>query len=273
MRTALRLLCVIPLLMCSITVSAGDGGATARSKSNGDRNRVFREFLLLFYPEVKQKPWVSLAVREDYAFSSYKRTEVEYWVWAYLSPPDCGPMGTYPGQKPPEKKEDDANSAGCSSQPMGNNNPAARKSDTLIVESRFRLDYRTGEIKRYWDHCAFNYNKQLNDIWRQMRQHPEWNDEEALQALRKTDAKFGPWNRSGLLSKVPIAGLTPLLGKLRLKSAKFHVQFRNEPAEEDDVPIPDMLWEVRLERVGSPGSYLLTFEPFEGKLVGLKWYP
>jgi hypothetical protein len=234
---------------------------------------VFRDFLLVFYPEVKQQPWVSLAVRQDYAFGSNRRTEEEYWVWAYLSPPDCDPPGLLPGQKPPEKK-DDAGTAGCFSQPNGSNNPAVRKSDIPLVESLFRLDYQTGAIRHFWNNCTYTYNKRLQAIHRLMREHPEWNDEEALQALRKTDARFGPWNRSELLSKVPIAGLTPFFGKLRIKSAEFQVQYRNEPPQEDDVPFPEMLWKIRLERVGSPAeSYLLDFEPFEGKLVRLGRVP
>jgi hypothetical protein len=56
---------------------------------------TFRKFLVLFFPELKQR-WVDLSMTEPDAFSGLQVPSTIFFVSASLTPPDCGVPGQIP---------------------------------------------------------------------------------------------------------------------------------------------------------------------------------
>jgi len=104
-----------------------------------------------------------------------------------------------------------------------------------------------------------------DSMHRLVQSHPEWSDAEANQALKQAGARYGTEDKQEFLKRLPLKQLEPVLGKLTLVSANFHVF--NNPEHLGD---PSLEWWVNVSVLlpdGTRGSYALFFEPFEGKLI------
>lgn len=98
--------------------------------------------------------------------------------------------------------------------------------------------------------------------------HPEWPDEQVVQALKDAGARYGPNDKDAFVQMIPLNKLEKFFGKLRIKSVEFKLRYpqREEP------PLAELYWSVHLDGRGPRGrraTYHLTFEPFEGKLTSL----
>ncbi len=108
-----------------------------------------------------------------------------------------------------------------------------------------------------------------------VREHPEWSDDQAANALREAGAKFGPWNQADFTKTIPVSQLERFFKPWSLSSVHFRVRSENAVTEAGK-PDAEMLWDVRLVSDTTKShkiSYYLLFEPFEGKLVVLGHLP
>jgi len=104
----------------------------------------------------------------------------------------------------------------------------------------------------------------------EMSKHPEWSDARILAALSDVGAKYGPNHKAEFLRALRFEDLKPVVGRLELLSADFHLQ-----RDDDDggVSKTDAYWSVRTTRRDSGGPDAicdLTFEAFDGKLTGIR---
>ena len=253
---------LVMILLCGFAISAtsqdriAPRGTTCRPHT--EIIDSFRDFLAIFYPELKQR-WTTLTVRQPYAFSNAKATERMYFVSASEEPPDCGPGGYVPGfpptKKPPPSDKDCA--------------PAAPAPTHKLFEGYFVVAENTHAIHNF-GYSAPLPGDRLQTLVKTVREHPEWSDGDADKALERAGAKFRLHDEVQLLRTVPLSKLSKFWGPLRVRSVKFNVRSENviDDAGNHDA---EMLWEVRLKPIKASGKfeYSLSFEPFDGKLVGM----
>jgi hypothetical protein len=98
--------------------------------------------------------------------------------------------------------------------------------------------------------------------------HPQSADEAMMQALKQNGAKYGSTNRKAFLTSLHLERFQKIFGQIQMKS----VEFRDFTTPEHRGSFALLFWSVKLESHqpdGTDESYALTFEPFEGKLVGI----
>lgn len=91
--------------------------------------------------------------------------------------------------------------------------------------------------------------------------HPEWTDEQAIQALKEAGAIFGPDAKDLVQKNLPFERLEPIVGKIRLNSLYF--QTRNGA----DPPQAMMSWyaDFTAKKAGKETSYYVAIEPFSAR--------
>jgi hypothetical protein len=255
--SALALLCLISEVGDAQAKNPVRGHATGMATDDRDR---FRDFLSLFFPELKQR-WVTLSVSEPDAFDDpSKRTERLFFVSASLARPDCGEPGHIPAL--PESAGIPFGGKDCVGD-IANKNMQLLKAEFIVAQTR---RFQT------FAYSAPLIADKFQAILKLVRDHPEWSDEQAGEALRQAGAEFGPPIKPLLLKDLPLEALDEFLGKTRLESVGFQVRAKNVTAE-DGSPDAEMLWEVHLSPIGVTKGrityYWLLFEPFGGKLVSL----
>ena len=111
--------------------------------------------------------------------------------------------------------------------------------------------------------------KQNDDIEKLIESHPEWSDQTDYEELKKGGALYGPADKAQFVQSIHLAELEKAFGgRLDLKSVEF------------DGPSPGRVgsfgllgWAVGIEARYPDGNhyiYLLTYEPFGGRLLGLQ---
>jgi hypothetical protein len=99
--------------------------------------------------------------------------------------------------------------------------------------------------------------------------HPEWNEGQRIEALRRANPRFGPGKKDELLRTVPVAPILQFTGcRLQLDTAVLYAIREESPP---DPPIAGFAWRISGTRLASKhkDSCLARFDPFEGKLVGI----
>ena len=98
-----------------------------------------------------------------------------------------------------------------------------------------------------------------------------WTDDDALQALKSKNPKYGPDHKKELLATLPVAVFVDLTGcRLRPDSAEFVVAvLKDQP--------PELKWhvggDVNDPRLSKTTGCSTTFEPFEGRLTSFSMEP
>jgi len=97
--------------------------------------------------------------------------------------------------------------------------------------------------------------------------HPEWTDEQDLEAARKLGMRFGPEKKAELLRILPLKELSSVYGPLQITEAEFRVTGKKEP----ESSFADLHWYVTAKHVGAPQKLQLQIlvEPFHGKIVAI----
>ena len=114
------------------------------------------------------------------------------------------------------------------------------------------------------------HEQQLDDLRRLVSAHPEWNKVQISSALRQAGAHYGPDNQEAFLHSLPLDKVERFLGKLTINSVEFRLA-RPESGT-GAIASPELKWIVRADAElpnGAHPAYVLTFEPFEGKLTDL----
>lgn len=107
--------------------------------------------------------------------------------------------------------------------------------------------------------------------------HPEWTDARIAEAIKNAGAKYGPADKEELLACASLRKYAPYFGNAKVSSVRFC--FRTTPVGQYTVPQACLAWQVEakgplMDAKGLPGRRKqrvcgLTFEPFEGSLVGM----
>lgn len=110
-------------------------------------------------------------------------------------------------------------------------------------------------------------NSKLRDL---VDSHPEWNQEQIMDALKSAGVSYGPDNREKLISALPRSALRTILGDFHIVSAEFLI--RDEAQMREHLPSAQLHWLVKMEANDQNGAkvrYFLLLEPFEGRMIQL----
>ncbi len=99
--------------------------------------------------------------------------------------------------------------------------------------------------------------------------HPEWKEEQMIDALRRAHPRFGPDNRQEFLLTVPLDVILKFTGcRLEVATAAFHASRQETPPYP---PIAGVDWSVTGTRHNGKinDSCVARFEPFDGRLISI----
>lgn len=138
--------------------------------------------------------------------------------------------------------------------------------NTIFLEGSSWIGYR-GEIIRFLVDGDLAHSKQ-NEMFRNLVEaHPEWPEDQAINALKEAGARYGPAEKQPFIHSLHFEKADKVLGRLTIKLVQF------DGLSADHVGnFASLLWIVHVEGQlpdGTHHTYGLTFEPFEGKLTGL----
>ena len=145
--------------------------------------------------------------------------------------------------------------------------PIPAPENATFLEGSFWFD-ETGGIKRVLFDGNDAHSKQNEEIRKLIDSHPEWSEVEALKALKQAGAAYGPTERDHFLQVAQLENLGRILGKHKVQSAEFHTLLN--PEHEGN--FAELYWQVNVDVQlpnGSAVAYVLSFEPFKGKLVSI----
>lgn len=108
-------------------------------------------------------------------------------------------------------------------------------------------------------------DKQNDDLKKLVASHPEWSEQQAVAVMKEKGARYGPADKDQFLQAIHLEKFEPALGHLQIKSAEF-----GGLTEDHEGNFALLDWTVRVEGHypdGAPCAYVLSFEPFKGKLT------
>jgi hypothetical protein len=113
------------------------------------------------------------------------------------------------------------------------------------------------------------HQQQLEAIRELVRSHPGWSQEQAIQALRDAGARYGPSEKQQFLSSLHLERAERFLGRPEIKLVEFQQLGEDRTGS---FAATAFVWTVQAIGVfpdGTREAYGFTFEPFEGKLIGI----
>lgn len=108
-------------------------------------------------------------------------------------------------------------------------------------------------------------SKQIHEAWDVINAHPEWTDEQDLEAARKVGMRFGPEKKPDLLRILPLKELSGIYGPLQITKATFKVA----GLKEAETSFADLHWFITARRVGTQKTMQIMVEPFQGKIIAI----
>lgn len=112
-----------------------------------------------------------------------------------------------------------------------------------------------------------NTQKQKSEIEALIESHPEWSDVKDYEELKKAGALYGPADKEQFVRSIHFDRFERFLGHLEIKSAEF-----DGVSEVHTGSFASLVWSVRASAQfpdGTPRTYVLSFEPFRGRLIGI----
>ena len=113
------------------------------------------------------------------------------------------------------------------------------------------------------------HTHQLKNLQELVKLHPQWSDDQAIQALKDAGGRYGPGEKDELLHSLHLGEKLKFLGVVRIKS----VEFENLPLERvGSFTSGAFEWLIEVEAIrgdNSHATFTLWFEPFGGKLIQL----
>jgi hypothetical protein len=109
-------------------------------------------------------------------------------------------------------------------------------------------------------------SKRLHDAWTVINAHPEWTDDQDLEAARKFGMRYGAEQKAELLRTLPLKELGSIYGPLQVTDAEFKV---TSGLKEPETSFALLYWFITAKRVGTPKTLQIMVEPFHGKIIGI----
>jgi hypothetical protein len=106
------------------------------------------------------------------------------------------------------------------------------------------------------------HEQQLNDLQQVVKSHPNWSENQLIAALKRAGVRFGPRDKEAFASSLHLREAERFLGRLQIDS----IDFESRGSAVSD----ELTWTVRAHARlgdGKDHDYVLTFEPFDGKLI------
>jgi len=149
---------------------------------------------------------------------------------------------------------------------------AGTGSDELELPSYLDFDFAEGtgtaEIHVVCRPLKFINNKsskQIQGAREVIDSHPEWTDEQDLDAATKLGMRFGPTKKNDVLQLIPLKELSAFYGPLRIQKAFFSITYTKQPRSN----FADLTWFITVDRVGTQKTLQIMVEPFRGKIVAI----
>jgi hypothetical protein len=244
--TCIRLAAYSFVLGCSLIHAAfgqdqsDQHGKPKQRQGAVDRVEYAKHFLAIFYPEMEKHPF-RVVIRDKTPFN-LSPSLIEFAL--ELEPP-----------KPDERII------------MGETpHPDESVFKLLPFDSGFWFN-GNGQLFHYGLTADLIHLERLNKIEREISQHQEWSDDEAISFLEKSGAKYGPRQKEAFLASLPLNSLTELFGKTTIASTNFGLRQEFRSGERLS---GSLTWAVYLkcgDNKHPAAIYAASFEPFEGRLV------
>jgi len=107
-------------------------------------------------------------------------------------------------------------------------------------------------------------------VSKEIADHPEWSQEQRINALKQANPRFGPENKQGLLRIIPLEAIRNFTGcSLQLKTATLSAwRYETQP----DPPNAGVAWRIQGKYLDASKGHdfcSATFEPFDGRLLSI----
>jgi hypothetical protein len=129
---------------------------------------------------------------------------------------------------------------------------------------------RGGVPKRELSCVPLNFSnadlgQQIHEAWNIINAHPEWTDEQDLEAAIKLGMRFGPDKKADLLRVFPLKELSSIYGPIQITEASFRVAGPKEP----ETSFADLHWLITAKRAGTEKTLQIMVEPFHWKIISI----
>ncbi len=249
-----KLFCFLILLL-SLTASFA---LQAKDKDWGpfDRLRVMQKFLDAVYPDLKNSRGLLILRTEEFHAATGAMDEID----AIQCHPGSGvPGGSVPGQPP-----------AASMQHCAGLYPPD-PSYFLTVQVWFSTKY---PIRSYSAGGSFT-EMRSKSVRKEIIDHPEWNEQQRIEALRQANPRFGPDHKKEFLSTVPVEAIRKFTGcYLQSETAALYA-WRSDDVPPDP-PVAAIAWRISGKSHNASRHHdacSAAFEPFEGRLISVMDLP
>ena len=218
-----------------------------------DRLTVIQKFLDAVYPSLRTSEGLIILRSQAFHAAGGAMDEID----VIPCDPGSGVAGGYrPGELPPLLH--------CTGlYPSG-------PSEFLSAEAGFSTEFPI----RYFSAQGSFLGSKGKPAQQEIIGHPEWSEEQRIEALRHSGPRFGPEHKQEFLQIVPIDAIRRFTGcSLQPQTA---VLFASREEASPDPPVASFAWRIS-------GQYdhprqrdekcAAFFEPFDGKLVGITDWP
>ena len=134
----------------------------------------------------------------------------------------------------------------------------------------FEITFSQGYPIRYFSAGGSFVYSRARGVLKEIADHPEWNQEQRINALRQANPKFGPESKQEFLRTIPLEVIRKFTGcDLQPSTA---VLFASRDEAPPDPPIAGVGWRVSGRYLNGPKDHdfcSAAFEPFDGKLLSI----
>ncbi len=140
--------------------------------------------------------------------------------------------------------------------------------NTVLLEGLFTFN-QEGRLEHMFAAGDVVHSKQNDAIRKLVESHPEWSEDEAVGALKKAGARYGPADRDQFLQAIHLERFARSLGRLKIELVEFN---ELSPDHTGSFAAAAFNWTVKAEGRAPNRThcrYSLGFEPFGGKLISV----
>jgi hypothetical protein len=215
---------------------------SAQPQGAVDRVEYAKHFLSIFYPEMEKHPF-RVILRDETPFNG-SPSMISFAL--ELQPP----------------KPDERIILGVT--------PHADESvlKLLPFDSGFWFN-SDGQLFQYGLTAQLLHEERIQNVEREINLHQEWSDEEAIAALERGGAKYGPREKEAFLRTLPLSSLTELFGKTTIASTRFNLRVEFPSGERRSGTLTWTVYFKCGDDKHPAAIYGASFEPFEGRLLNL----
>jgi hypothetical protein len=249
MTKSLRAKCGVGVRAMLLLLSLGIPSGLAQQNPPVKQDTVLtfvHDFLQVFYPELISKDHTLRLSVYHPADTSWSEISGVYFTVNPERPPDYGNIRYGPNGPIPETRPD----------------PESILLDGSIWLPQLEHGSRIQQVV-----ASSPDAKKLERLRARIESHPEWSDEQAISALKKDGARFGPDEKEAFVRTLPFDKAERFFGHLKITSVDFKHLLEGRSG---NFAVTALSWSVSADALFSDGTtakYFFDFEPYEGKLT------